>query len=225
MPAIDPSPRLSDTLLTVTTATTAAAGSDASTGMDASTANIAPPATDVVPATDAPTAETVGAAAPPVTVDPFSLAAAGPPVEPAVLACDQILNLLPHRYPFALVDRVVAYEPGRLAVAIKNVSFNEPQFQGHFPGRPLMPGVLIVEAMAQVGGLIVTQMPDLPKGLFVFAGIDGVRFRRPVVPGDQLRITCELLSLKRKRFGKVRAQATVAGELVCSGELMFSLVD
>jgi len=225
VPAIDPSPRLSDTLLTVTTATTAAAGSDASTGMDASTANIAPPATDVVPATDAPTAETVGAAAPPVTVDPFSLAAAGPPVEPAVLACDQILNLLPHRYPFALVDRVVAYEPGRLAVAIKNVSFNEPQFQGHFPGRPLMPGVLIVEAMAQVGGLIVTQMPDLPKGLFVFAGIDGVRFRRPVVPGDQLRITCELLSLKRKRFGKVRAQATVAGELVCSGELMFSLVD
>ena len=98
-------------------------------------------------------------------------------------------------------------------------------FQGHFPGRPLMPGVLIVEAMAQVGGLIVTQMPDLPQGLFVFAGIDGVRFRRPVVPGDQLRITCELLSLKRKRFGKVKAEATVDGQLVCSGELMFSLVD
>jgi 3-hydroxyacyl-[acyl-carrier-protein] dehydratase len=142
-----------------------------------------------------------------------------------VLASEQILNLLPHRYPFALVDRVIAYEPGRRAVAIKNVTINEPQFQGHFPGRPLMPGVLIVEAMAQVGGLIVTQMPDLPKGLFVFAGIDGVRFRRPVVPGDQLLITCELLCLKRKRFGKVRGTATVEGDCVCSGELMFSLVD
>ena len=143
----------------------------------------------------------------------------------AVLSCEQILGLLPHRYPFALVDRVIAHDPGKSAEAIKNVTFNEPQFQGHFPGRPLMPGVLIVEAMAQVGGLIVTQMPDLPKGLFVFAGIDGVRFRRPVVPGDQLRIRCELISIKRKRFGKVRAQATVEGELVCSGELMFSLVD
>ena len=126
---------------------------------------------------------------------------------------------------FALVDRVLEHEPGKRAVAIKNVTLNEPQFQGHFPGRPLMPGVLIVEAMAQVGGLIVTQMPDLPKGLFVFAGIDGVRFRRPVVPGDQLRISCELLSLKRQRFGKVHAEVTVDGELVCSGDLMFSLVD
>ena len=96
------------------------------------------------------------------------------------------MGLLPHRYPFALVDRVVEHAPGQKAVAIKNVTLNEPQFQGHFPERPLMPGVLIVEAMAQVGGLIVSQMPDLPKGLFVFAGIDSVRFRRPVVPGDQL---------------------------------------
>lgn len=153
---------------------------------------------------------------------------AGPTADTArsvVLSSEQILNLLPHRYPFALVDRVIDYVPGQRAVALKNVTFNEPQFQGHFPGRPLMPGVLIVEAMAQVGGLIVTQMPDLPKGLFVFAGIDGVRFRRPVVPGDQLVISCELLSLKRKRFGKVKAEATVDGELVCAGELMFSLVD
>jgi len=147
--------------------------------------------------------------------------AAGAPV----LTTEQIQGLLPHRYPFALVDRVIEHEPGKRAVAIKNVTFNEPQFQGHFPGRPLMPGVLIVEAMAQVGGLIVTQMPDLPKGLFVFAGIDGVRFRRPVVPGDQLVISCELLSLKRQRFGKVKAEARVDGELVCAGELMFSLVD
>ena len=141
------------------------------------------------------------------------------------LRSEQILNLLPHRYPFALVDRVVEQVPGKRAVAIKNVSINEPQFQGHFPGRPLMPGVLIVEAMAQVGGLIVMQMPDLPKGLFVFAGIDGVRFRRPVVPGDQLHISCELVSIRRQRFSKVRGRATVDGELVCEGELMFSLLD
>ncbi|WP_052043093.1 MULTISPECIES: 3-hydroxyacyl-ACP dehydratase FabZ [Prochlorococcus] len=135
------------------------------------------------------------------------------------------MGLLPHRYPFALVDRVIEYEPGKSALAIKNVTLNEPQFQGHFPDRPLMPGVLIVEAMAQVGGLIVTQMSDLPKGLFVFAGIDGVRFRRPVVPGDQLMIRCELISIKRQRFGKVKGEAKVDGQLVCSGELMFSLVD
>ena len=170
----------------------------------------------------------------PVTVSPPlspspSVVAPPPPLETvpttAVLTCEQILGLLPHRYPFALVDRVIEHVPGKRAVAIKNVTLNEPQFQGHFPGRPLMPGVLIVEAMAQVGGLIVTQMPNLAKGLFVFAGIDGVRFRKPVVPGDQLRISCELLSVKRQRFGKVKAEARVDGDLVCSGELMFSLVD
>ena len=120
------------------------------------------------------------------------------------------MGLLPHRYPFALVDRVIEHDLGKKAVAIKNVTLNEPQFQGHFPDRPLMPGVLIVEAMAQVGGLIVSQMPDLPKGLFVFAGIDSVRFRRPVVPGDQLLISCELISIKRKRFGKVKGEANPA---------------
>ncbi len=141
------------------------------------------------------------------------------------LYIEEILGLLPHRYPFALVDRVIEHIPGEKAVAIKNITINEPQFQGHFPERPLMPGVLIVESMAQVGGLIVTQMPDLPSGLFVFAGIDNVKFRRPVVPGDQLVITCQLLSIKRKRFGKVKGEAHVEGKLVCSGELMFSLVD
>ena len=141
------------------------------------------------------------------------------------LAIEEILGLLPHRYPFALVDRVIEHIPGEKAVAIKNITINEPQFQGHFPERPLMPGVLIVESMAQVGGLIVTQMPDLPSGLFVFAGINNVKFRRPVVPGDQLIITCNLLSIKRKRFGKVKGEAHVEGKLVCSGELMFSLVD
>jgi len=146
-------------------------------------------------------------------------------INPVVLTSEQIMGLLPHRYPFALVDRVIEHDAGKKAVAIKNVTLNEPQFQGHFPQRPLMPGVLIVEAMAQVGGLIVTQMPDLPKGLFVFAGIDGVRFRRPVVPGDQLIISCELISLKRQRFGKISGKTTVDGQLVCSGELMFSLVE
>jgi len=182
---------------------------------------LGPGAGTIGPGAGTPAGE--GATAVALASEPGAQAATGP--SGAVLTCEQILGLLPHRYPFALVDRVIAYEPGKSAEAIKNVTFNEPQFQGHFPGRPLMPGVLIVEAMAQVGGLIVTQMPDLPKGLFVFAGIDGVRFRRPVVPGDQLRIRCELISIKRKRFGKVRAQATVEGELVCSGELMFSLVD
>ena len=134
------------------------------------------------------------------------------------------MGLLPHRYPFALVDRIIEHEIGKKAVGIKNVTLNEPQFQGHFPDRPLMPGVLIVEAMAQVGGLIVSKIPDLPQGLFVFAGIDGVRFRRPVVPGDQLRISCELLSIKRQRFGKIYGEAKVDDLLVCSGELMFSLL-
>ena len=141
------------------------------------------------------------------------------------LSSEEILGLLPHRFPFALVDKVIEHVPGQKAVALKNVTINEPQFQGHFPDRPLMPGVLIVESMAQVGGIIVTQMPDLPKGLFVFAGINNVKFRRPVVPGDQLLITCNLLSIKRKRFGKVKGEAHVDGKLVCSGELMFSLVD
>ncbi len=141
-----------------------------------------------------------------------------------ILGVEGIHGLLPHRYPFALVDKIIAYEPGKSATGVKNVTFNEPHFQGHFPGRPLMPGVLIVEAMAQVGGVIVTQIPDVPPGLFVFVGIDNVRFRRPVVPGDQLIIKAELLSIKRKRFGKVQAEAMVDGQIAASGELMFSLM-
>jgi len=95
---------------------------------------------------------------------------------------EEIQELLPHRYPFLLVDRIIDYVPGKKAVGIKNVTFNEPQFQGHFPGRSLMPGVLIIEAMAQVGGVVMTQMPNSQGGLFVFAGIDKVRFRRQIVP-------------------------------------------
>ncbi|MEY3223151.1 MAG: beta-hydroxyacyl-(acyl-carrier-protein) dehydratase FabZ, partial [Cyanobacteriota bacterium] len=105
-----------------------------------------------------------------------------------------------------------------------NVTFNEPQFQGHFPGRSLMPGVLIIEAMAQVGGIVMTQMSEAPGGLFVFAGIDKVRFRRQVVPGDQLVMTVELLWVKQRRFGKMQGRAEVDGQLAAQGELMFSLI-
>lgn len=139
-------------------------------------------------------------------------------------SAEEIYTLLPHRYPFALVDRIIDYVPGKQATGIKNVSFNEPHFQGHFPGRPIMPGVLIVEAMAQVGGIVLTQIPGV-NGLCVFAGIDKVKFRRPVVPGDQLIMTVELLAIKRLRFGKMQGRAEVDGQLVCEGELMFSVVE
>lgn len=138
---------------------------------------------------------------------------------------EEIQELLPHRYPFLLVDRIIDYVPGKKAVGIKNVTFNEPQFQGHFPGRSLMPGVLIIEAMAQVGGVVMTQMPDSKGGLFVFAGIDKVRFRRQVVPGDQLVMTVELLWVKQRRFGKMHGRAEVDGQLAAEGELMFSLIN
>lgn len=137
---------------------------------------------------------------------------------------EEIQALLPHRYPFALVDRILDYVPGKRATGLKNVTFNEPHFQGHFPGRPLMPGVLIVEAMAQVGGVVLSQIEGV-EGLCVFAGIDKVRFRRPVVPGDQLIMTVELLAIKRMRFGKMAGRAEVDGQLACEGELMFSVVD
>ena len=160
-------------------------------------------------------------------VDPAIQEGATPGDSPKkTFSIEEIHQLLPHRYPFALVDRIIEYIPGEKAVGIKNVTFNEPHFQGHFPDRPLMPGVLIVEAMAQVGGIVMTQMQEEGDDrLFVFGGIDKVRFRRPVVPGDQLVMTVELLWVKRKRIGKMAGKATVDGKLVCQGELMFSLVD
>ncbi|WP_072620424.1 3-hydroxyacyl-ACP dehydratase FabZ [Spirulina major] len=142
-----------------------------------------------------------------------------------VFSIEEIQNILPHRYPFALVDRIIEYSPGKHAVGIKNVTMNEPFFQGHFPGRPIMPGVLMVEAMAQVGGIILKQMPGQEKSLFVFAGIDKVRFRRPVVPGDRLVMTVELLRFRGGRFGKMQGRAEVEGELAVEGEMLFSLVE
>ncbi|MFB2981969.1 3-hydroxyacyl-ACP dehydratase FabZ [Microseira sp. BLCC-F43] len=151
--------------------------------------------------------------------------AAEAPATKTVLTIEEIQQLLPHRYPFLLVDRIIDYTEGKQAVGIKNVTVNEPFFQGHFPGRPIMPGVLIVEAMAQVGGIIMKQMPDMPEGLFMFAGIDKTRFRRPVVPGDQLVMTVELLWVKQRRFGKMQGKAEVDGQLAAEAEMMFSLVD
>lgn len=142
-----------------------------------------------------------------------------------ILTIEEIQQLLPHRYPFLLVDRIVEYVPALRAVGLKNVTFNEPQFQGHFPGRAIMPGVLIVEAMAQVGGVVLMQLPEVQGKLSLFAGMDKVRFRRPVVPGDQLVMTVELLCVKQRRFGKMQARAEVDGQLASQGELMFSLVD
>lgn len=134
----------------------------------------------------------------------------------------QILRTLPHRYPFLLVDRVLECKPGKSLVAIKNVTINEPYFVGHFPHRPVMPGVLILEALAQATGLLafVSAGGSADEhGLYYFAGIDGVRFRKPVEPGDQLRLEVELLRLRRG-IGKFSACALVADEVVCEGVLL-----
>jgi 3-hydroxyacyl-[acyl-carrier-protein] dehydratase len=141
------------------------------------------------------------------------------------LNIQEIQKLLPHRYPFALVDKIIDFIPGEKAIGLKNVTLNEPFFQGHFPGHPLMPGVMIIEAMAQVGGIVLTQLPEYNGGLFVFRGIDGVKFRQQVVPGDQLIMTVELQAFKRRRFAKMHARAEVDGQLVASGDLSFALVE
>lgn len=142
-----------------------------------------------------------------------------------ILDITQIQSLLPHRYPFLLVDRIVEYEEGKRVVGIKNVTLNEPFFQGHFPGAPVMPGVLIIEAMAQTAGvLMLGNIPDRDSKLVFFTGIDGAKFRKPVVPGDQLRM--ELVVLRyRPRYIKLRGQAYVDGHLVAEAEISSSLVD
>lgn len=137
----------------------------------------------------------------------------------------EIQELLPHRYPFALLDKIIDYVPGEKAVGIKNVTYNEPFFPGHIPGYPIMPGVLMVEAMAQVGGVILTQLPGMKGKFFGFAGIDKARFRRPVVPGDQIIMTVELLSFKMNRIAKMKGKGEVEGNLAVEGEMMFSILN
>ncbi|XHU95553.1 MAG: 3-hydroxyacyl-ACP dehydratase FabZ [cyanobacterium endosymbiont of Rhopalodia gibba] len=137
----------------------------------------------------------------------------------------EIQELLPHRYPFALVDRIIDYVPREKAVGIKNVTINEQFFTGHIPARPIMPGVLIIESMAQVGGVILTLLPEMKGQFFAFAGIDKVRFRLPVVPGDQLVMTVELLSFKRNRIAKMKGQSVVDKQVVTQAEMLFSRID
>ena len=142
-----------------------------------------------------------------------------------LLDITQIQAILPHRYPFLLVDRIISYEPGKRVVGIKNVTLDEPFFAGHFPGAPVMPGVLIVEAMAQTAGvMMLASLPDRETKLVFFTGIDGAKFRRPVVPGDQLRLELTVLKL-RPRYIKLRGEAYVEGQLVAEAEISSALVD
>ena len=137
----------------------------------------------------------------------------------------EIQKLLPHRYPFLMVDAIVEVERLKRIVGIKNVSVNEYYFQGHFPGRPVMPAVLIIEAMAQTGGLLLLlDIPDRANKLLFFVAVDGARFRRPVVPGDQLRIECDVLNW-RGDFCKLQGRATVNGQLAAEGTVMCKMID
>ena len=137
----------------------------------------------------------------------------------------RILETLPHRYPILLVDRILEVEAGRRIVGLKNVTFNEPFFQGHFPGHPIMPGVLIVEAMAQTGGVLLLGELERPEDKVVyFMSLDNVKFRRPVVPGDQLRMEVEVLQ-NRGSTCRLKGMAYVEGKLVTEAEMMARIVD
>ncbi|WP_290918276.1 3-hydroxyacyl-ACP dehydratase FabZ [Halodesulfovibrio sp.] len=146
--------------------------------------------------------------------------------EQNILDIRQILEMLPHRYPFLLVDRVENYVPFKSIDAYKNVTMNEPFFQGHFPGVPVMPGVLIMEALAQAGGLLVMKSTDMPleNKLFLFTGMEKVRFRRPVYPGDKLELKCLLLRHKLKLW-KMEGKAYVNGVLAAEAEMTAAIMD
>ncbi|MGD0008550.1 MAG: 3-hydroxyacyl-ACP dehydratase FabZ [Terriglobia bacterium] len=136
-----------------------------------------------------------------------------------------IMGFLPHRYPFLLVDRILEIEGEKRIVGLKNVTINEPFFQGHFPGAPVMPGVLIIECMAQVAGVMIYRgMPDKDRKLIYFTSIEKAKFRRPVLPGDQLRIEMQLLN-RRTNFGKMNGQATVDGKLVAEAIVTFAITE
>jgi 3-hydroxyacyl-[acyl-carrier-protein] dehydratase len=135
---------------------------------------------------------------------------------------NEIMQLLPHRYPFLLVDRVLEFEPSKRVVGIKNVTSNEPFFVGHFPGKPIMPGVLIVEAMAQTGGILAFKSFPEMKGSVLFIGIDNARFRRPVIPGDQLKMVVNVVKHK-KEIWVFEGKAYVGDELVAEAKIMAML--
>jgi len=139
-----------------------------------------------------------------------------------MLSATEIQKIIPHRYPFLLVDRITELEPMKRAVGIKNVTITEPFFQGHFPDKPVMPGVLILEAMAQVGAVAALYPPENRNKLAYFASIDRVKFRKPVVPGDQLQMVAELVKV-RAGMGKLWCEAFVDGQLVAEGEFLFAL--
>ena len=135
-----------------------------------------------------------------------------------------VQNIIPHRYPFLLVDKIIEVEPGKRAVGIKNVTANEPFFQGHFPGNPIMPGVLIVEALAQTACVAGLMLEENKGKLGVFTGIDSMKFRRQVVPGDTLKLEAEFLIFKMG-MGKVKVTASVDGNIAAEGEIRFAMVD
>jgi 3-hydroxyacyl-[acyl-carrier-protein] dehydratase len=141
-----------------------------------------------------------------------------------MLDIEQIRAVLPHRYPMLLVDRILELEPGKRCVGLKNVTANEDFFNGHFPGQAMMPGVLLIESMAQVGGVLLLSDSRFKGKLAVIAGIDNVKFRKPVVPGDVLITEIEVVSL-RKSFGKIKLAGRVDGEVVVSCDMMFAIMD
>lgn len=141
-----------------------------------------------------------------------------------ILSVNEIKDIIPHRYPFLLVDKVIEVEPGKRIVGIKNVTANEPFFQGHFPAYPVMPGVLIVEALAQTAGISIGLLDEYKGKLGLFAGVDSIKFKQQVVPGDVLRLEAEILMCK---MGVVKARvcATVDGKKAAEGEIKFAMVD
>ena len=142
-----------------------------------------------------------------------------------MLDIQRIMEVLPHRYPILLVDRVLELEPRRRVVALKNVTINEPFFQGHFPGHPIMPGVLIVEALAQAGGMLLAdELAAPPPKVVYFMAMDNVKFRKPVIPGDQLRCEVEVLQL-RGRNCRLKGVARVDGQVVAEAEMLARIVD
>jgi 3-hydroxyacyl-[acyl-carrier-protein] dehydratase len=148
-----------------------------------------------------------------------------PAADTRIVDINEIMSLLPHRYPFLFIDRLIEMEPRKRVVAIKNVTINEPFFAGHFPNFPIMPGVLIIEAIAQAGAaLLLTEVPDRGSKLMVFTSIDDARFRRPVVPGDQLRIEVTVLNWRSSAV-KMRGIATVDGKVACEATVMCAMTN